>query len=44
MTSRILNEVFSECHVPEMHRFKGIPRAKIDTGLDSDLHNFKLAE
>ena len=42
--SRQLNTVFQDCVDPEIHHIEGKAKSKIDTGLDSHLHNFYTAE
>ena len=36
--------MFAECVVPKMHRIEGKAKSVIDTGLDSHLHNYYIAE
>ena len=40
----MLNEVFQMCVVPKMERIFGKPCPIIDTGLDSHMHNYHIAE
>ena len=42
--SNMLKELFQECVIPRMHHIQGKPKSRVDTGLDSLLHNFKIAE
>jgi len=42
--SKQLNEVFQECVVPKFKRIHGKAKSVIDTGLDSHLHNYHIAE
>ena len=42
--SKMLNEVFQQCVMPKMERIKGNPRPAVDTGLDSHMHNYHIAE
>ena len=42
--SKQLNEIFAQCIVPKMHRIYGKPQSRVDTGLDSYLLNYHIAE
>ena len=42
--SKQLNEIFAQCIVPKMHRIYGKPKSRVDTGLDSYLLNYHIAE
>ena len=42
--SKQLNDIFAQCIMPKMHRIYGKPQSKVDTGLDSYLHNYHIAE
>ena len=42
--SKMLNEVFQQCVMPKMNRIVGKPRPAVDTGLDSHMHNYHIAE
>lgn len=40
----MLNDVFQECVMPKMDKIFGKAQATIDTGLDSHMHNYHIAE
>jgi len=40
----MLNEIFQECTIPKIHGIYGKPQSRVDTGLDSDHLNLKIAE
>ena len=42
--SKQLHDIFAQCILPKMHRVYGKPRPKVDTGLDSYLLNYHIAE
>ena len=42
--SKQLNDIFAQCIVPKMNRINGKPYPRVDTGLDSYLLNYHIAE